>query len=220
MSRPAIPAALKRQLMEESGYRCAVPTCNETSALQFEHIDDWAKLEIKEHNFDKMIILCPTCHARVTAGKIPKSAIRTYKRNLAIINGRYSLYELRLMRLFFEAKMSIKNGKVCLGNDASPFIKESDRLHLWGLENDGLISFHPIAPTDQDREAAKRVITSGKKSGNSIVRKALIDHGEEGAEDHILTQMFNMQGKASYFVFPTIKGMKFVNDYFSGEEIE
>jgi len=97
-----IPVKLRRELLAESGYRCTVPTCKGTSALQFEHIEDWASMPFKNHHFDKMIILCATCHARVTSKEIHKDAIKGYKRNLAVLNGRYTLYEIRLLKSFHD----------------------------------------------------------------------------------------------------------------------
>ncbi|WP_227284135.1 MULTISPECIES: HNH endonuclease signature motif containing protein [Paracoccaceae] len=131
MSRPAVPSALKRHLYEEAGYRCAVPTCRGTSGLQMEHIEPWAK--VKAHEFDNMIVLCAVCHSRITSREISKDAIRTYKRNLALINGRYSLFELRLIQHFFE------NEK--LSNPQSNIqVAENDLLHLKGLIDDQLVN--------------------------------------------------------------------------------
>jgi len=92
-----------------------------------EHIDDWAS--VKEHKFENMIVLCATCHSRVTSKEIHKDAIRTYKRNLAIISGRYSLYEIRLFQAVYskidEQPLSFR-------------IAENDFLHVKGAVDDKL----------------------------------------------------------------------------------
>lgn len=133
VSRPQVPSDLKRRLKEEAGYRCAVPNCRDTGPFDFEHIENWSKVE--EHRFDNMVLLCVKCHARTwrkEGGTISKSSVRNYKRNLAIISGRYSLYEMRLIEV--------------LWSQGNPSIHEAiqipmtDRLHFKGLEDDRLIN--------------------------------------------------------------------------------
>ncbi|MFQ6397728.1 HNH endonuclease signature motif containing protein [Nocardia sp. KC 131] len=51
--RQPIPASLARELMLESGYRCAVPTCRTVEPLDIEHIDEYAT--VKKHEFSNMI---------------------------------------------------------------------------------------------------------------------------------------------------------------------
>jgi hypothetical protein len=70
--RPAIPGQMPRDVLIESGYRCAMPHCRETT-ITIEHIDDWAKLQ--EHTFHNLIALCANRHLRVTKGEIDKKAI-------------------------------------------------------------------------------------------------------------------------------------------------
>ncbi|MHA6262760.1 HNH endonuclease signature motif containing protein [Arenibacterium sp. CAU 1754] len=125
-----VPEQLKRQLLQEAGYRCSVPTCRGTSALQLEHIKDWAK--VQAHDFDNMIVLCATCHQRVTSKEIHKDAIRSYKRNLALINGRYSLYEFRALELFHE--------QLEMGQPLGWLMPKTDLLHVKGLVDDGLVN--------------------------------------------------------------------------------
>lgn len=128
--RPAVPASLKRRLFSEAGYRCAVPTCRGTSALQMEHIEEWA--QVREHAFDNMIILCATCHARVTSKEISKDAIRQYKANLAVVNGRYSLYEMRVIEEIVKSKQTQSPSPIAS-------ISENDLLHIRGILDDGLV---------------------------------------------------------------------------------
>ena len=63
--RPALSAELKRAVLVEAGHRCAVPTCRQ-HPVDIEHIDDWA--QVKEHKFENLIALCPTCHRRKGSG--------------------------------------------------------------------------------------------------------------------------------------------------------
>lgn len=97
-SRPAVPAALKRELFEESGYRCAIPTCKGTSALEMAHIAPWS--DVKSHAFENMIVLCAVDHTRYDRGEIPRKSILAFKNNLALLNGRYSDAERRILDAF------------------------------------------------------------------------------------------------------------------------
>lgn len=90
-----MPAALKRAVLEEAGYACAVPTCRATTT-EIAHIEPWAK--VQDHTFANLIALCPNCHTRFDQRKeIPKQSILRYKDNLAVLNGRYSDLERRLL---------------------------------------------------------------------------------------------------------------------------
>ena len=95
--RPPIPTALKRQVLVEAGHRCAIPTCRQTP-VELAHIVPWATC--KEHAFDNLIALCPTCHTRFDRGEIDRKAMLNYKHNLGVINSRYGDFEQRVMRVF------------------------------------------------------------------------------------------------------------------------
>lgn len=105
MKRPTLPIALERAVKTESGYRCAIPTCRQTP-IEIAHIVPW--VEVKEHAFENLIALCPTCHTRYDRGEIDRQAIRQYKANLSILNGRYIDFERRVLELFAQqAKATI-----------------------------------------------------------------------------------------------------------------
>ena len=96
--RRAIPAALKREVLVEAGHRCAIPTCRHTT-VEIAHIVPWKK--VKEHTFDNLIALCPTCHTLYdTDKKIDQKAMLIYKDNLGLLNGRYSEFERRVLQFF------------------------------------------------------------------------------------------------------------------------
>lgn len=99
--RPAIPAELRRAVLVEAGHRCAVPTCRQYP-VEIEHIDDWAK--VREHRFENLIALCPTCHARKGdgPGQIDRKSLRQYKANLAVLTSRYGDLERRILEAYAE----------------------------------------------------------------------------------------------------------------------
>lgn len=83
----------------EAGHRCAIPTCQQVP-VQVAHIAPWA--QVREHAFENLIALCPTCHARYDAKQIDRTAMFQYKANLALLNGRYSDLERRVLKVFVE----------------------------------------------------------------------------------------------------------------------
>ncbi|MGC1238228.1 MAG: HNH endonuclease [Acidimicrobiales bacterium] len=92
--RPAIPAQVRRDVLIESGYRCAMPHCRETE-IDINHIRPYA--EVHEHTFDNLIALCPNCHRRYTNGEIDHKAMLQIKANLSILSHRYSELERRYL---------------------------------------------------------------------------------------------------------------------------
>jgi hypothetical protein len=81
--------ARKRMALVEAGHRCAIPTCRhpttETAHIVHESEND-------DESFANLIALCPKCQNK----EIDAQAIRGYKRNLAILNSRYSEFERRM----------------------------------------------------------------------------------------------------------------------------
>lgn len=128
MSRPAVPAPLKRRLYEESGYRCAIPTCRSTSILEMAHIVPWE--EVQDHAFENMIVLCAMCHGLYDREKkIHRKSIETYKANLGLMNARYNETERRLLREF-------------LASSDVHVITSVDRFQVANLIDDGHIIAH------------------------------------------------------------------------------
>ena len=79
-----VPAAIRRLLRQEAGFGCC--KCG-NPLLEYHHIRPWH--EVRTHNPDDMIALCPTCHD--TYGRLEESLARDLKacpKNLA--DGRLS----------------------------------------------------------------------------------------------------------------------------------
>ncbi len=82
--RQTISPSLRTQLLTEAGYRCAVPTCRTTLAIDLHHID-----QVKDDGGNEqsnLIALCPTCHRLYHNGTIPKDAIRAWKKMLVSLS--------------------------------------------------------------------------------------------------------------------------------------
>jgi hypothetical protein len=92
--RGEVPAAIVREVLVEAGHRCAIPTCRQTTT-EIAHIVAWSKTH--DNSFENLIAVCPNCHTRFDQKKeIDVMSIRMYKRNLGIVNSRYSGFERRV----------------------------------------------------------------------------------------------------------------------------
>src|SRR5450830_1420091 len=72
LSRPAIPAEIRRAVLVEAGHRCAIPRCDQTE-LDIHHIVPWETC--RKHEYSNLIALCPLCHRRVHNGDIDRKAL-------------------------------------------------------------------------------------------------------------------------------------------------
>jgi hypothetical protein len=87
MARKRINATLRRQVLTEAGYRCAVPTCRNILALDLHHI-----VSVRERGANEpgnLIALCPTCHGLHERGEIPAEAIEAYKSILVALTAAF-----------------------------------------------------------------------------------------------------------------------------------
>ena len=84
MASRAISQPVKREVLTEAGYRCAVPTCRTILAIDLHHLVRVA--DGGPNTADNLIALCPTCHALHHRGEIPAEAIRVWKGMLVSLN--------------------------------------------------------------------------------------------------------------------------------------
>ena len=81
--------ARKRMALVEAGYRCAIPTCRHPTH-EIAHI--LPESQGQDDSFANLIALCPKCQNK----EIDARSMRGYKRNLAVLNSRYSDFERRV----------------------------------------------------------------------------------------------------------------------------
>ena len=87
MPRTAIPEHIKREVLTEAGFRCAVPTCRTILAIDLHHI-----VEVSDNGSNEaynLLALCPTCHALHHRGTIPAESIKVWKGMLVSLNGAF-----------------------------------------------------------------------------------------------------------------------------------
>lgn len=75
-SRPAIPAEVTREILLESGHRCAV--CGTPCPLERAHIVPWHRS--REHKAENLICLCANCHERADKEKWGEKTLEEYKK--------------------------------------------------------------------------------------------------------------------------------------------
>lgn len=94
MSRPKIPAELKRRVLCEAGHRCAIHTCRHIE-VEIHHIVPWS--QCKDHQYENLIALCPNCHKMAGKGCIDRKSLKIYKANLRQAHDRFSQLEVDLL---------------------------------------------------------------------------------------------------------------------------
>jgi hypothetical protein len=80
---------VKRMVLVEAGHRCATPTCRHPTT-EIAHIAP--ESQSHDDSFEDLIALCQDCQKK----EIDRQSIRRYKRNLGILNSRYSDFERRV----------------------------------------------------------------------------------------------------------------------------
>ena len=124
--------ARKKLVLVEAGHRCAIPTCRHPTT-EIAHIVP----ESPNHDdsFENLMALCPKCQNI----EIDRQSIRGYKRNLGILNSRYSDFERRVFDQIAET-------------DQRSFIVEAGfEVLLLHAVNDGLMKRVELAPVATQR---------------------------------------------------------------------
>src|SRR4051794_3943382 len=83
-TRKSLSAGERDAILRECGYRCAVPTCNTTLAMDVHHI-----LEVCEGGGNdplNLLAVCPTCHALFHRGVITRDSIKHWKARILALN--------------------------------------------------------------------------------------------------------------------------------------
>lgn len=74
-TRQSIPASIVREVLVESGHRCAV--CGAPVPLERAHIVPWHRTT--EHTASNLITLCANCHERADREQWGEKTLREYK---------------------------------------------------------------------------------------------------------------------------------------------
>ena len=124
--------ARKRMALVEAGHRCVIPTCRHPTT-EIAHIVSASGS--RDDSFENLIALCPKCQKK----EIDAQAMRMYKRNLAILNSRYSDFERRVFDQIAET-------------DRRSFIVDAGlEIALVHAVNDGFLKRVELAPVGMQR---------------------------------------------------------------------
>jgi hypothetical protein len=123
---------IKRMVLVEAAHRCAIPTCrNPTTEIAHMVPESPSRAD----SFENLIALCPDCQKKEIDGQ----SIRMYKRNLGILNSRYSDFERRVFDQIAET-------------DRRSFIVEAGlEIPLLHAVNDGLLKRVEVSPVPIQR---------------------------------------------------------------------
>jgi hypothetical protein len=103
--RTQIPEDIRRAVLIEAGYRCAVPTCRALLVLDLHHL-----VPVRdggENAAGNLLALCPTCHAMHERGKIDQEAVRAWKAMLVSLCAAFDRTAIDSLLLLRDLK---KNG--------------------------------------------------------------------------------------------------------------
>ncbi len=78
MSRKSIPQKTKMLLQKEVGSSCPFCASDDVDHFQFHHIDE----NPENNEISNLLMLCPTCHSKITKGDISHSEVEQKKQQL------------------------------------------------------------------------------------------------------------------------------------------
>jgi hypothetical protein len=88
-----IPEDIKRKVRQKCGYGCVV--CG-TAIIEYEHVDPEFS-DAKEHDPNKIVLLCSQCHAKVTRKFLSKEAVKLASKKPASIKCNYASEMFQLL---------------------------------------------------------------------------------------------------------------------------
>src|SRR5260370_33069251 len=171
-ARKPIPASLKRDVLAEAGYRCAVPTCRTILAIDLHHIEEVEKDGPNE--LWNLLALCPTCHALYTRGTISQDAINVWKTILVALN--HAFDKESISNLLF-LKSTITNEVAVSGDGVLKFshlIASGLATHQLFMQNGPLV-LYVVRLTDK----GNRIIEAWYSGNREQVRQALQDISQQ-----------------------------------------
>ncbi len=149
--RPSIPTEVKRRILIEAGYRCAIPTCR-FPIIENAHIVSWAKSE--DHSYENLIALCPNCHTLYDSGKIDRAAIIAYKKKLMFLNEVYSRFELDVLDYLKTHKRALIPGELLVKRLLEEgIVKHEEEIMIQGFGNgEEILGMFSVVLTEKGRK--------------------------------------------------------------------
>jgi hypothetical protein len=171
--RTAIPISVKLDVLTESGYRCAVPTCRTILALDMHHIIEWNEGGPNEPS--NLLVLCANCHALYTRGMIPRESINVWKTILVALNHAFDKESISNLLFLKKSSQGIlpKNKLYVTGDGVLKFshIIASDLAEFEQCIANGPLVLYEVRLTDK----GKRIIDAWFSGNREQLRRALDD---------------------------------------------
>lgn len=157
MVRSKIPSELKRTILTEAGHRCAIPTCRHPTT-EIAHIIQYK--EVKKHEYENLIALCPNCHTRYDKGEIDRKSMLLYKKKLVFLSERYSKYELNVLDYLRKQNKVIIYGHLSIKNILDEGLVANVNTLVHFTYDDGSVELQEfiIILTDKGRDFIKKWI--------------------------------------------------------------
>ena len=149
--RPPIPADIKRRILMESGYRCAIPACR-FPITENAHIESWSSTH--NYNYENMIALCPNCHTMYDSGKIDKKALMAYKKKLIFLNDVYSRFEIDVLDYLKTKKRALVPGELLVKRllEEGLVNKEEEIMTTGFGDGDDILGLFSIVLTEKGKK--------------------------------------------------------------------
>ncbi len=166
--RSSIPTEIKRKILIEAGYRCAVPTCR-FPIIENAHIVSWA--ESKDHSYENLVALCPNCHSMYDSGKIDRAAIIAYKKKLMFLNEIYSRFELDVLDHQKTHKRALIPGELLVKRLLEEgIVIHEEKIMIQGFEDgEDILGIFSVVLTDK----GKRMLEDWSKVDESLTHDRL-----------------------------------------------
>lgn len=176
--RKSIPQSVAIRVLTEAGYRCAVPTCRATLAMNLHHI--WQVSEGGPNDPNNLVALCANCHTFHHQGIIPAEAIYVYKALLVSLSQAFDLEGID--RLLFLASIDVEP-LVISGDGVLMFSRLiAADLAKFSLEanNNGQLVTYSLEITEKGRQ-----LIEVWKSGNRMKLAKLLGGEQEQIKNFV-----------------------------------
>lgn len=178
-NRTSIPAEITRQILVESGHRCAV--CGDACPLERAHIIPWSKSG--DNSVENLVCLCANCHERADKEKWGKKTLREFKQLPWILRKHLNPEDKSKTRTNVEIQIDTE-------------IKDFDEKKKRFLQH-ALAGFLEIPPNHvrilRSRQGSTRVIVQLPQESAEYLIKAYESNNPKLIEHYIPLSILNIQ---------------------------
>lgn len=111
--RLQITSEIKRQVLHETGYKCANPACRTILTIDIHHLDYIS--EGGSNQSANLLALCPNCHTLHHKGHIPKESLRSWKMLILSLNEGFDKRSIDMLLALDKVERLMVSGEGVLG---------------------------------------------------------------------------------------------------------